>query len=447
MLGVLRHQTYRRLFLAQVIALLGTGLATVALALLAYRIAGPLAGVVLGTALAIKMTANVIIAPVANALLAHLPRRVVLVSLDAVRAGVAVLLPWVDAVWQIYVLVFVLQAASAAFTPVFQATIPDLLTGEDDYTHALSLSRLAYDSERLLSPALAAAALAVVGPSSLFLGTAMGFAASALLVVSTVLPRTRPTSAGGGLFTRTSLGVRHYLSIPRLRGLLGLHLAVAASGAMVLVNTVTLVQHDLARSETDVTLALGAYGTGSLLTALALPRVLRRVDERRLMLGGSAAGAAVLLASTAALHSGSGGSWPGLLLAWALLGAAGALVLTPAGRLLRRSADSSHRPALFAADYALSHGCWLITYPLAGWLATTSSATVTLLVLATMTAAATALAAYAWPTDDRNAHEHDHHDLPPDHPHLDDAQLVGTTGAWRHTHTYRLDDNHRSWPG
>lgn len=54
MLTVLRHRAFRHLFLAQVVALLGTGLATVALALLAYDLAGDRAGEVLGTALAIK---------------------------------------------------------------------------------------------------------------------------------------------------------------------------------------------------------------------------------------------------------------------------------------------------------------------------------------------------------------------------------------------------------
>ena len=36
MLEILKHRTYRHLFLAQVVALLGTGLATVALSLLAF---------------------------------------------------------------------------------------------------------------------------------------------------------------------------------------------------------------------------------------------------------------------------------------------------------------------------------------------------------------------------------------------------------------------------
>ena len=56
MLKILQNTTYRHLFLAQVIALLGTGLATVALSLLAFDLAGANAGAVLGTALAIKMT-------------------------------------------------------------------------------------------------------------------------------------------------------------------------------------------------------------------------------------------------------------------------------------------------------------------------------------------------------------------------------------------------------
>ncbi len=89
MLQVFANRTYRHLFLAQVIALVGTGLATVALGLLAYDIAGAEAGAVLGTALAIKMIAYVGVAPVAAAFADRLPRRTMLVALDLVRAAVA----------------------------------------------------------------------------------------------------------------------------------------------------------------------------------------------------------------------------------------------------------------------------------------------------------------------------------------------------------------------
>ena len=134
MLNVLRNRTYRHLFLAQVIALLGTGMATVALGLLAFDLAGANAGAVLGTALAIKMVAYICVAPVASAFAQRLPRRTLLVGLDIVRALVALSLPFVNEIWQIFVLIFILQSASAAFTPMFQATIPDVLPDEDDYT-------------------------------------------------------------------------------------------------------------------------------------------------------------------------------------------------------------------------------------------------------------------------------------------------------------------------
>ncbi|KQV10112.1 hypothetical protein ASE03_30810 [Kitasatospora sp. Root187] len=53
-----------------------------------------------------------------------------MVAMDLTRAGVALTLPFVTQVWQIYVLIFLLQAASAAFTPTFQATIPEVLPAE-----------------------------------------------------------------------------------------------------------------------------------------------------------------------------------------------------------------------------------------------------------------------------------------------------------------------------
>src|SRR4051812_49177428 len=68
--------------------------------------------------------------PVVGAYADRLPRRVFLVSMDLVRAAIALLLPFVTEVWQVYVLIFLLQSASAAFTPTFQATIPDVLTEE-----------------------------------------------------------------------------------------------------------------------------------------------------------------------------------------------------------------------------------------------------------------------------------------------------------------------------
>lgn len=442
MLTVLANRTYRNLLAAQVIALVGTGLATVALGLLAYDIAGADAGAVLGTALAIKMIAYIGIGPIIGAYADRLPRRAFLVAMDMVRAGVALLLPFVDQIWQVYMLIFALQSASAAFTPTFQATIPDVLPDEAEYTRALSLSRLAYDLESLLSPMLAAALLSVISFHWLFGGTAIGFVGSALMVLSVTLPRSPAKPREGGIYTRTTRGMRIYLKTPRLRGLLAVNLAAAAASAMVIVNTVVIVRETFGFGQREVALSLAAYGGGSMLAALALPRLLDRIDGRTVMLGG----AVVLTAALAALGLASGSMtasfWPMLLAGWFVMGMAYAATLTPSGLLLRRSAQAEDRPAVFAAQFALSHACWLIAYPLAGQAGAKFGMQYAFYSLAALALSGVATAHWLWPARDPKEIEHDHPELPEDHPH----HYVHGAKQSSHAHEFMIDDLHHHWP-
>ncbi|WP_068153279.1 MFS transporter [Rhodococcoides corynebacterioides] len=399
MWSVLGNPRFRPLFAAQVVALVGTGLLTVALGLLAYDLAGTDAGLVLGLALAIKMIAYVVVAPVMSAAAHRVPRRTLMVSADAVRAAVALALPFVDQVWQIYVLIAVLQSASATFTPAFQAVIPTVLPDERDYTRALSLSRLAYDLESVLSPVLAAAALLVTSYHSLFVGTLVGFLGSGLLVwrglarrADAPIPADRVDATNRR--ARVTAGARIMLADPVLRGLLWLNAVVASGTAVVLVATVTIVRDELGGGETAVALALACFGAGSMVTALALPRLLDRVhDVRPVMLVGAAAVSAVLALVAAGFAA--GGGWAVLATGWAVLGAATSAISTPSGRVLRDRTAEADRPLVFAAQFSLSHACFLVTYPLAGVLASTPvAAPATAAVLATLTAAA---AARTWP--------------------------------------------------
>lgn len=436
MLGVLSNRTYRHLFLAQVVALIGTGLATVALGLLAFDLARENAGAVLGTALAIKMVAYVAVAPVAAAFAERLPRRAMLVSLDIVRAAVALLLPFVTEIWQVYFLIFVLQSASAGFTPTFQATIPDVLPDEREYTRALSLSRLAYDLESLVSPVLAAALLTVISFHNLFAGTVVGFLVSSALVVSVVLPSPK-ASAPRGIYDRTMRGIRIYLATPRLRGLLAINTAVAAAGALVIVNTVVYVQAVFGLGQSETALALAAFGGGSMLVALVLPRLLDSVSDRAAML----AGASVLAAATFAAAAIPSYGW--LLLLWFVIGAGYSMSQTPSGRLLRRSSRAEDRPALFAAQFALSHGCWLVTYTLAGWAGAAFGLQATALILAAIAVSVVVAAAWLWPAADPEIIEHSHDGLPGSHPHWGEGSVAGRNS---HAHAFVIDDLHGRWP-
>jgi MFS family permease len=400
MLSVLRNVTYRRLFAAQIVALAGTGLLTVALGLLAYDLAGQDAGAVLGTALTIKMLAYVGLSPVINALVARLPKKRVLIGADLIRAAMALSLPFITDTWQIYVVIFLLQSASATFTPAFQSLIPTVLRDERDYTRALSLSRLAYDMEALVSPAIAALLLTLVTYNNLFIGTVAGFLFSAFTVAITVLPPI-PAETGtqaSSLWHRTTLGARIFWRNPRLRSLLALNLVVAAPTALVLVNTVVYVRDVLHRPDTDLALALACFGVGSMIVALSAPRVLDRFGDRPVMLTGAALIPVVLSGTAVMTFLGmSANGWWLLLGLWFLLGAANSTILTPSSRLLRDASTEETRPYVFTAQFSLSHACYILTYPLAGWVGTAAGLGWAALSLTILAMIGSAGAFLSWP--------------------------------------------------
>lgn len=456
-LNPLRNREFRKLFSAQVIALVGTGLSTVALTLLAYDLVGGNAAAVLGTALAFKMIAYVVFAPIVGGLAHRFSRKPFLIGMDIVRAAIVLAMPFVTQVWQIYLLIFVLNLFSAGFKPVFAATIPDILPEERAYTRALSMSRLAYDLENLLSPTFAALALLFMTYTGLFIANSVAFLISAVLIVVTVVPASQQVSRLGNLWSEISFGTVSYFKTPRLRALCALYLGVSAASAMIIVNTVIYVKENLALTSTDVAAALAAAGGGSMIAALTLPKVLDKVADRPVMLmGGAVMAVGVFLIS-------SGPQFPQMLGVWFLIGLGWSLVQTPAGRVVNRSSSAADRSAFFSAQFAISHACWLLFYPIAGQLGTRLGVETTAIWLAGGIAVFTVLAARLWPRDDavvlvhehqsvEHSHEHshdEHHDhegnhagLNADEPHTH----VHAHAAVRHSHAYVIDDHHASWP-
>ncbi|MDJ0832677.1 MAG: MFS transporter [Gammaproteobacteria bacterium] len=452
----LHNQSFRKLFMAQVIALLGTGLSTVGLTLLAYEMAGGNAAAVLGTALAFKMLAYVFFAPIIGGLAHRFARKPLLITMDICRALIIVAIPLVSELWQIYLLIFSLNLFSAGFTPVIAATIPEILPEQRQYTRALSMSRLAYDLESLLSPLLAGVALLFMSYSGLFVANSIAFGISAGLILVTALPPVADVDRPGNLWHQISFGVRAYLRTPRLRGLLALYLGVASASAMVIVNTVVYVREYLGGSEFDVAMALGAAGLGSMLAALAVPRILERVSDRGVMLSGSVAMAAGLL-----LVAGGPGYYA-MLAVWFLVGLGWSLVQTPAGRVVNRSSSNSDRSAYFSAQFALSHACWLLFYLVAGQLGSSLGVEFTALLLAINVAVCAVIAAMIWPRSDREVLMHTHPETSHEHLHYHDLHHDHEHEGWegpephshphrhrslRHAHRYVIDDHHAIWPG
>ena len=180
---------------------------------------------------------------------------------------------------------------------------------------------------------------------------------------------------------------------------MALNLVVATTTAMVIVNTIVIVKVDLARSQADVAIMLAANGAGSMIVALNIPGLLDRFPDRRVMFCGAAVLPVALLASAGVLQWVSAqGQWFGLIGIWFVIGAATSTILTPSSRLLQRNSDPQTRPGIFAAQFSLSHACFLVTYPLAGALGATFGLPVTAVGLFGIGLLGTVLAFITWRT-------------------------------------------------
>ena len=429
---------FRWMFASQIFSLLAIGILTMALSLAAYRIGGTAgAGIILGMILALKMVAYVFIAPIAEIWVSRFAPQRALAALDFLRMLLLVPMAFVDQTAAIAALAFLFFAISAAFTPLYQATIPLILDDEAAYARGLSLSRLAYTFESVTSPVLAGIALTIIAEHSLFLLAACSLLLSIASLLLSHLGIAATPSRKAPFLQRVSRGVGIELRTPRLRGLLALNLALSLGLGWVLVNSVVFAGARFGDDPRAFTTLMTGYGIGAASLALLVPRLLNHCSERCVML----IGCALFALSTPAILLPMG--LAGFVLLWAVLGAASSMVMTPGGLVLNRSAARGDRPALFAAQFSLSHAAWLLAYPLAGWAGTVLGVEYALLALGTAAAVVTLVASRLWPADDPLERRHSHENLPPDHPHLRD--LVPDGPGRSHVHAFHIDDQHPRW--
>src|SRR5215217_2519989 len=176
-----RHGAFQKLFWAHVISLIGSGLSSVALALLAHHLVGASASAVLGVTLAIRIIVIVFCSPWAGQIAERFGARVIMIGSDIVRAGVVIGFFFANSVWQIYALAFVLNLGAALFTPVYKAVIPGVVS-EAQYPRALALGTIAYDTANILGPSLAGLVIAMVGFRGNFIVDGFTFLVSAALL-------------------------------------------------------------------------------------------------------------------------------------------------------------------------------------------------------------------------------------------------------------------------
>lgn len=370
---------FRLLFSAQIISLLGSGVTTVGLALFAYQITGGAsATAVIGNALMLRILAFLLFSQPAGVIADRVSRKQILIIADLIRFGLLALFPFINSVWQINALIFAINAVTAFFTPTFEASIPEVV-GDEQYVKALSFSRVAVDAEAVAAPAVAGLLVALLGLRWVFWFDAITYLFSALLVAFVIIPRAAKTMTPLSwriFFEEITHGTRVLLREPSLRQALTLSLAEATAGAAAIVVTVAYVRDVLRRGETAFAMMMAALGLGSTVAALLLGRASGRYERgarnkailhgrrhqwtaQALMLGGTVLGLLLL----------PGVFVPPLFvfgLLWMLNGAGQALIAIPSSTLLAEHTREEERGRAYAAHFALTHACWLLTYPAVG---------------------------------------------------------------------------------
>ena len=428
----LSNPSFAKLFTAQIIALVGTGLSTVALSLLAYDMAGGRAGTVLGIALAFKMVAYVFFAPIIGGIVHRISRKSFLIAMDVLRAAIVLLMPFVSEIWHIYALIFLLNLFSAGFKPVFQAVIPDILNNDEQYGKALAYSRVAYDLENILSPTLAGIGLLFFTYTGLFVFNSVAFVISAMIIIITLLPKPKPVERSGNFIDEVTYGVISYFKTPRLRSLLVLYIGIAVGSSMVIVNTVIYVKDYLMLPDTTLALFFACSGLGSMLMAFTYPVIAKKLDDKTVIQIGilTLAISLFLMSYEPALSS--------ALINWFLIGAGLSLSQIPSGKIVNMSANPNDRTAYFSAQFSLSHMCWLIGYLAAGQLVYIFGFSYTAVFFACIVSICLIYSVLFWPNDEEeNSLTHTHTNLTHQHTHKHDDHH-------QHKHTASLDDNNHS---
>lgn len=182
----LKNKVFAKLYLAQTISLIGDAFTWVGLALLAYQLDKDRSPVILATALTLRVTAFIIFSPFAGVLADKVDRKKILYITHFIRMAIICCLPFINAEWHIYVLVFFLNVFNAFFTPTYRAVIPQIIEGKY-YREAVGLSTATYQLLGILGPALAGIVAVWLGARDIFFVDAVSFIISAVLILA--IPR------------------------------------------------------------------------------------------------------------------------------------------------------------------------------------------------------------------------------------------------------------------
>jgi MFS family permease len=295
-LRALRHRNFRLFWIGQLVSVLGSWMQSVAQAWLMHRLTGSAMMLgVLGFTQFIPVTlfslwAGVVADAVDKRRLVLITQTLMMVQAAALAVVVSL---GIVRPWMVLVAAFLYGTINAFDLPARQSFLVELVRGEkEDLSNAIALNSAAFNTARVLGPALAGVLLAWAGEAVCFWLNALSFLAVLLALMRMDLPlfasrRFDLGRAAGDL----AEGVRYAWSTGPLRNLLVLLALMCGLGFQFSV-LLPVYTRDILHADAKVFgLLVSAFGVGSLASAIVMTRQTDRWGLRRnLLLGLTTAG-------------------------------------------------------------------------------------------------------------------------------------------------------------
>jgi len=265
-LRALNHRDFRRFYAAQLVALVGGWMQTVAQAWLVLQLTD--SPFKLGLISTLQFSPILMFSLVAGAVADRLPKRGLLVTTQTTLACQALLLGALVSTGRVQyghvaVLGLVLGFANVVDQPARQSFVMEMV-GKGDVANAVALNSAAFNAARIVGPAVAGVLIARVGVGPVFFINSVSFV-GVILTLLRLEARGLPRREGRATMLEEIVeGLRYARRTPRLLLALGLVLSVS-----LFVFNFTVYVPLLART----VLGLGAEGFGFLMASLGVGAV------------------------------------------------------------------------------------------------------------------------------------------------------------------------------
>ena len=315
-LRALRHRNFRLYWWGQLISLVGTWMQSVAQGWLMHRLTdsafmlGLLGFMQFLPVLMFALWAGVVADRVDKRRLLYVTQGAAL--LQAVAMAVIVMAGVVRP-WMVLVLAFVFGIINAFDLPGRQSFLVELVA-KPDLSNAIALNSAAFNTARIIGPAIAGVLVATIGEGGCFALNAVSYVAVLVGLWLMRLPEHPAHEHGAARRSHLREGIEYAWSVSSLRNLLLLLGVTAGLGFQYMVLLPVYARTILHAGAGAYGLLVSAFGVGALLAVLRLTQDLDRWGLRRNLLLGlstSGVGLAVFAWSQALWLSLAGGLFAG----------------------------------------------------------------------------------------------------------------------------------------